>query len=398
MKNHKLDFPIFNNKPELVYLDSAATTQKPSCVIDALRDFYETCCANINRGSYSLSFEATKKWNESRNSIKQFLGVAQDGELIFTKNATESLNLVAYGLSSSLTPGDLIAISILEHHSNFVPWQQLSKRLGFKLEIIPADLDGNIDESLFIKILEKNPKIVALTHCSHVLGTILPIERLGRLAKDAGAKVVIDGTQMVPHSPVNLSELPVDFYAFSGHKLFGPNGIGCLYGKLTELENLPPFVFGGDMIFDVTETNTIFSKPPRKFEAGTQPIADAIGLAAAIDYLANIGMENIRKYKAELTNYLIDSLKEIPNLKIHGPNNQRAGLVSFSIEEIHSHDISQILSSRGVCVRSGQHCAQPLMRRMGIDSLTRVSVHIYNTKSDIDALNVGLRDVIRIFG
>jgi len=397
LKNIKLDFPIFSKKPELVYLDSAATTQKPSCVIESLREFYETSCSNINRGSYSLSFEATKKWDEARNSIKKFLGVAQDGDLIFTKNATESLNLVAYGLSSSLTPGDLVAISILEHHSNFVPWQQLSQRFGFKLEIIPADLEGNIDESFFIKILERGPKVVALTHCSHVLGTILPIERLGRLARDAGAKVVIDGTQMVPHSLVNLSELPVDFYAFSGHKLFGPNGIGCLYGKLTELESLPPFIFGGDMIFDVTEAYTIFSKPPRKFEAGTQSIGDAIGLAAATDYLANIGMENIRKYKSDLTNYLIDSLKEIPNLKIYGPKNQRAGLVSFSIDEIHSHDVSQILSSRGVCVRSGQHCAQPLMRRMGIDSLTRVSVHIYNTKSDIDALCSGLRDVIRIF-
>lgn len=398
MKNLKLDFPIFRNRPDLVYLDSAATTQKPSCVIDALRNYYETSCANINRGSYSLSFEATAKWNEARSLIKSFLGIGEDGELIFTKNATEALNLVAYSLSTELSPGDLIAVSILEHHSNFVPWQQISKRFGFKILIIPTDDEGNINETLYKEILKKEPKIVALTHCSHVLGNIVPIEKFGRLAKVAGAKVVVDGTQMVANSPVNLSKLPIDFYAFSGHKMLGPNGIGCLFGKLSELEKLQPFIFGGDMVFDVSEDETIFTKPPRKFEAGTQPIADAIGLATAIDYLSSVGMDKVENYKTKLINYLIESLKEIPKINIYGPKSARAGIASFSVTGVHSHDVSQILSSSGICVRSGHHCAQPLMRRMNIESLTRASVHIYNTHSDIDVLCKGLRNVLKIFG
>lgn len=394
-KNYKSDFPIFKRYPNLIYLDSAATTQKPKSVLDSLVDFYETCCANINRGNYHLSDEATKRWEASRALIKTFIGSDEKGELIFTKNATESLNLVAYCLGSTLKPTDLVAVSILEHHSNFVPWQQLSKRFGFRCEIIPTDNEGYIDEVKYNEILNREPKVVALTHCSHVLGNIVPIERLGAQAKAQGAKVVVDGTQMVSHSKLNLSELPVDFYAFSGHKMFGPNGIGCLYS--TDLESLPPFLYGGDMVNTVTETNTSFAPLPRRFEAGTPPVADAIALGAAVDYLADI--ESVNQKKKILTEYLFNSLSTLPELTIHGPKNlkDRAGIVSFSVAGVHSHDISEVLNSYNICVRSGHHCAQPLMNRLGVESLVRASVHVYNENDDIDNLIKGIKESLKLF-
>lgn len=389
------DFPIFSKagKTPLVYLDNASTTQKPKIVLDRMRDFYENHYANIHRANYVLAHESTALWDKSREIIKRFIGAGELGELVFTKNASEALNLAAYSLCSQLKSSDLVVVSSLEHHSNFVPWQQLSKRFGFALCVVHVTPEGLLNEDEFEAAMARQPKILSLTHCSHVFGSILPIERLAERAKREGATVVIDGTQMVPHRTLNLDQLNCDLYAFSGHKMLGPMGAGCLYGKKQVFEIMPPFLLGGDMVYDVTESDSTFQYAPRKFEAGTQSVADIIGLAAAAEYLESIGMQNIADHERALLNYCLDQLTALPGVRVHGPKDRalRSSIVSFEVEGIHPHDVSGVLGSLNICARSGQHCAQPLLRQLGLEGITRVSMYIYNDNSDIDALIKGIR-------
>ena len=395
------DFPALSkqSRAPLVYLDNASTTQKPRIVLDRMRDFYENHCANIHRANYLLAHEATQLWDKSRDVIRRFVGAADLGEIIFTKNATEALNLAAHSLCTQLSPGDMVVVSSLEHHSNFVPWQQLSLRFGLTLRVVHVTPDGMLDLQEFEAAMSLQPRIVALTHCSHVFGSILPIEQLTQRAKRAGATVVIDGTQMVPHRRVQLDQLECDLYAFSGHKMLGPMGVGCLYGKKALLESMPPWIFGGDMVYEVNESSSTFQYAPRKFEAGTQSVADVVGLAAAAEYLTSLDMQAVETHERALLNYCLDSLSELPGVRLHGPKNRdhRSAIVSFEVEGIHPHDVSGVLGSLNICVRSGQHCAQPLLRQLGLEGITRVSMYIYNNNQDIDRLIAGIRKAQSLF-
>lgn len=399
----KQDFPIFNQKindETLVYLDNAATSQIPKFVEEKVRDFNEKERANVHRGVHTLGLRATNQYESSRQKVANFIGANNAKEVIFTSGCTDSLNLVAASFGEqNIQAGDEILVSIMEHHSNFLPWQQLAKRKQAKLNFIEINSDGLLDiENLKSKISSKT-KIVALTHVSNVLGTINPIKELTDLAHEKGAIVVVDGAQAVGHFPINVAELNVDFYAFSGHKMFAPTGIGVLYGKKDLLDKMPPYRLGGEMIANVTREGATWAEVPYKFEAGTPNIAGAIGLGAAIDYLQSLDFELIQKHEQELTSYALEKLKNVLGLTIYGPqkSNGRIGVISFNLKNIHPHDLATALDLNGIEVRAGHHCAQPLMASLDTESTVRASLSIYNTKDDIDKLVSSLHEAKEFF-
>ena len=399
----KQDFPIFNQKindETLVYLDNAATSQIPKFVEEKVRDFNEKERANVHRGVHTLGLRATNQYESSRQKVANFIGANNAKEVIFTSGCTDSLNLVAASFGEqNIQAGDEILVSIMEHHSNLLPWQQLAKRKQAKLNFIEINSDGLLDiENLKSKISSKT-KIVALTHVSNVLGTINPIKELTDLAHEKGAIVVVDGAQAVGHFPIDVAELNVDFYAFSGHKMFAPTGIGVLYGKKDLLDKMPPYRLGGEMIANVTREGATWAEVPYKFEAGTPNIAGAIGLGAAIDYLQSLDFELIQKHEQELTSYALEKLKNVSGLTIYGPqkSNGRIGVISFNLKNIHPHDLATALDLDGIEVRAGHHCAQPLMASLNTESTVRASLSIYNTKDDIDKLVSSLHEAKEFF-
>ena len=399
----KQDFPIFNQKindETLVYLDNAATSQIPKFVEEKVRDFNEKERANVHRGVHTLGLRATNQYESSRQKVANFIGANNAKEVIFTSGCTDSLNLVAASFGEqNIQAGDEILVSIMEHHSNLLPWQQLAKRKQAKLNFIEINSDGLLDiENLKSRISSKT-KIVALTHVSNVLGTINPIKELTDLAHEKGAIVVVDGAQAVGHFPIDVAQLNVDFYAFSGHKMFAPTGIGVLYGKKDLLDKMPPYRLGGEMIANVTREGATWAEVPYKFEAGTPNIAGAIGLGAAIDYLQSLDFELIQKHEQELTSYALEKLKNVSGLTIYGPqkSNGRIGVISFNLKNIHPHDLATALDLDGIEVRAGHHCAQPLMASLNTESTVRASLSIYNTKDDIDKLVSSLHEAKEFF-
>jgi cysteine desulfurase/selenocysteine lyase len=390
------DFPIFERTirdgKKLVYLDSGATSQKPLSVIDAESNFYKFNNAAVHRGAHQLAEEATDAFEGARLKVANFLG-AQEEQIIFTKSATESLNLIAYAMGNAepgsrfaLTSSNRIVVTEMEHHANLIPWQQLAARTGASLSWFEVTPDGRLDLSNIDSVISEGTKVVALTHQSNVLGTINPLDAIVKRAHEVGAVVALDACQSVPHMPIDVKSLGVDFITFSGHKAVGPTGVGVLWSSL--LNELPPFLFGGSMIETVTMTSATWAPAPRKFEAGVPNMAQAVGLGAAIDYLSAIGMSEIFEHEVELTGYLIEGLLAIPELSIVGPNNtdSRGGSVSFTVGQIHPHDLGQYLDSQGVAVRTGHHCAWPLTRKLGVPATTRASLYLYNDESDCDAL------------
>ncbi|MFL5486637.1 MAG: aminotransferase class V-fold PLP-dependent enzyme [Gemmatimonadaceae bacterium] len=394
------DFPLLANNPGLHYLDSAATSQKPRIVLDALRDFYETANANPHRGAYSLSVQATERYHQSRARIAQFLGVSDPDCLIFTRGTTEGLNLVAgsWGLAN-IGAGDEIVATAMDHHANFVPWQVLAMRKGAKFTVCELTPDGRIDLDFLASSLNKRTKIVAFSHVSNALGTINPVADIVRLARErTNAILVCDGAQSAPHFPVSFDSLDIDFYAFSGHKMLGPMGIGGLIGRRPMLEEMPPYQTGGDMIEFVHDDRTTWNVLPHKFEAGTPNAANAVGLAAAVEYLDRIGMDRVLAHERALMSTAQNRLAEIEGLHIYGPPAaERSGVLSFTMEDVHPHDLATILDGDGVCIRAGHHCAQPLMRRLDVPATARASFYVYNDESDIEALVVGILKAREIF-
>jgi cysteine desulfurase/selenocysteine lyase len=399
------DFPILH-KPtsrgkRLVYLDSAATSQKPQAVIDALVKYYSEYNANIHRGVYEIAERATAAFEEARTKVARFINAAEDAEVIWTRNSTESINLVAYtwGLQN-LHASDAILTTQVEHHSNLVPWQLLADRTGAELRFIPVDANGVHVLDDLDRLLE-GVKLLALSHISNTLGTIAPLEMLTQRAHAAGARVLVDAAQSVPHMRVDVRKLDVDFLAASGHKMLGPTGIGFLYGKRELLEAMPPFLTGGDMIKRVEYRHTEYNEIPWKFEAGTSNVADAIGLGAAVDYLSEIGMDWVREHEISLTAYALERLQELTRrgLVVYGPlpANNRAGVISFNLGDVHAHDVASILDTDGVCVRAGHHCTMPLMDKMGWPATARASFYVYNTEADVDALVTALQKASDIF-
>lgn len=392
------DFPILKRKINgkyLVYLDSAATTQKPKQVIDTMTYYYENYNANVHRGVYKLSEEASIAYENSHRDVAKFIG-AEFEEVSFTKNATESINSLTNILTRNLKKGDEILISKMEHHSNIVPWQYVSSQKGLVLKYVELTKDGRLDLKSLENSLTKKTKVVSLTHVSNVLGTVNPIKEISKLTKEAGCLFVVDGAQSVPHMKVNVKDLGCDFLAFSGHKMLGPTGIGVLYGRKELLENLDPFLFGGGMISEVKEQTTTWASLPWKFEAGTPNIAEAIGLSAAIKYLERIGMENVESHEKYLVSYATEKLSQINGLKIYGPKD-RGGLVSFNVGKIHPHDLSTILDHEGIAIRGGHHCAMLLMSMLGLTGSSRASFYIYNTREEIDFLVEGIEKAKKLF-
>ena len=395
----KNDFPILKNR-KITYLDSGATTQKPVQVIKKIEDFYENYNANPHRGAYSLSIEATEEYENVRSKIAKFINARHREEIIFSKNATESLNLIAYSYGmDNLKKDDEVVLSIMEHHSNLVPWQKVTKLTESKLNYMYINENYEIsDEEIESKITDKT-KVVGIMHISNVLGTINDIKKIIKYAHKKGAIVVVDATQSIQHMSIDVQELDVDFLVFSGHKMLAPLGIGVLYGKKELLNKMNPFLMGGDMIEYVYEQETTYAPLPNKFEAGTQNVEGVIGLGAAIDYIESIGYDNIQKIEKELINYAMEKLSELDYLDLYvTPNKQNhSGVISFNIKGVHPHDVASILDSEGVCVRSGNHCAQPLLRYMGLDSTCRASFYIYNTKEDVDKLVSALNKAYNMF-
>jgi cysteine desulfurase/selenocysteine lyase len=399
--NRRLDFPILSNRPDLHYLDSAATSQKPRVVLDAVTDFYENSNANPHRGAYALSVEATDRYDGARKRIARFVGLGDSDCLIFTRGTTESINLVAsaYG-RANVGEGDEIVITALEHHANFVPWQQLAIEKKARLRICDLTEDHRIDLDCLSGLINTKTRIVAINHVSNALGTINPVRDIVDIVRErSGAIVVCDGAQGVPHLPVGFDELGVDFYAFSGHKMCGPMGIGGLLGRRDILESMPPYQMGGDMIEFVYDERTTWNVLPHKFEAGTPNAANAVGLAAAADYLDSIGMDNVLRHERALMSEAHARLSHVEGIRIYGPQpSLRSGVVSFTIADVHPHDLATILDGDGVCIRAGHHCAQPLMRRLDVPATARASFYDYNDSSDIDALVEGVMRAKEIFG
>jgi cysteine desulfurase/selenocysteine lyase len=403
------DFPIFTRKirdgKRLVYLDSGATSQKPHSVIDAESNFYRIHNAAVHRGAHQLAEEATDAYEGARAIVAQFLHAESD-EIVFTKSATESLNLVAYAMGNAnpdnsfhVKAGDEIVVTEMEHHANLIPWQQLASRTGATLTWFEVTSEGRLDLSQLDHVITERTKVVALTHQSNVLGTINPLTHITQRAHAVGAVVVLDACQSVPHMPVDVRALDVDFLAFSGHKAVGPTGVGILWGKSHLLNDLPPFLTGGSMIENVSMTSATWAKAPKKFEAGVPNMAQAVGLGAAVSYLENIGMSAIFDHEQELTRYGLQALSEINDLKIVGPTSadDRGGTLSFTVGEIHPHDLGQFLDAQGIAVRTGHHCAWPLTRKLGVPATTRASFYLYNTTADIDALVAGIRAAQKYF-
>ena len=396
------DFPILKqqvNGCPLVYLDNGATSQKPQSVIDAIVNYYTTTNSNVHRGVHTMSQQATDRYEGARSKVRQFINASEDREIIFTRNTTEGINLVAHSYGRlNIGPGDDIIVSNMEHHSNIVPWQMLCEETGANLRVVPINDDGELLMDDYERMLSSKTKLVSITHVSNALGTILPAAEIVRMAHAHGAPVLLDGAQAVPHMPVDVQELDCDFYVFSGHKLFGPTGIGILYGKAEYLEAMPPFLGGGEMIKSVTFEKTIYNDLPYKFEGGTPDIAGAIGLGAAIDYVNDLGFDQITAHEDELLRYGTDALSTIEGLKIIGTAEHKTGILSFVMEQAHPHDIGTILDEQGIAVRTGHHCAQPVMQRFQIPATARASLAFYNTKEDIDALVKGIDRVIEVFG
>lgn len=399
VNNFKKDFPIFENK-DIAYLDSGATTQKPTSVLEAIEKFYKNENANPHRGAYGLSIEATEIYENTRDKIAKFINAKHREEIIFSKNASESLNLIAYSYGlDNLKKDDEIVLSIMEHHSNIVPWQMVAKKTESKLNYMYINDNFEIsDEEIETKITDKT-KIVGITHVSNVLGTINNIEKIIKYAHKKGAIVVVDGSQSIPHMEIDVQKLDADFFVFSGHKMLAPLGIGILYGKREILNKMNPFLMGGDMIEYVYEQETTFAPIPNKFEAGTQNVEGVIGLGAAIDYIRNIGYNKIQEIEKEVTSYARQELSKLEYLTLYlTPNEEKhSSVISFNIKGVHPHDVASILDSENVCVRSGNHCAQPLLRSMGIDSTCRASFYIYNTKEDVDKLVIALNKAYNMF-
>jgi len=388
----KSDFPIFNDS-DLVYLDNASTTQKPKQVLDAVMAMYTDSNANVHRALYDIGSKATEKFENSRKNISDFINAASEKEIIFTSGTTESINLLAHTLDNSLGPGDDILVSEMEHHANLVPWQMASKRTGANLKFIPINNRGELDLSNPEKYFTPATKIIALTHVSNVLGTINPINNIARIAKEIGALFIVDGAQGIPHQSIDVQDLGCDFYAFSGHKMLGPTGIGSLWGKMELLEEMNPFMGGGEMIENVSMLSSTWNEVPYKFEAGTPNFVQAVGLSAAIDYLNDIGMENITKHESELTNYALEKMSQIEGLKVLGSPKNRAGVISFNLDGIHAHDLAQFLNEDNIAIRVGHHCAQPLLSSLKENSVARLSIYIYNDKSDIDMFCTSLSTI-----
>jgi cysteine desulfurase/selenocysteine lyase len=397
------DFPIFRKKingKELVYLDNASTTQKPNSVIESITDFYTNYNSNIHRAVYQLAEEATALYEQSREKIANFINVRPE-EIIFTRNTTESINLIAHSWArTNLKKDDGIAITELEHHSNIVPWQILSQEIGTRLEYVGIDDNGFLDLEYLIELISsKKVKLVSLSHMSNVLGTIVPIERIIKIAHENNIPVLVDGAQSVPHMPVDVKKMDCDFLVFSAHKMLGPTGVGVLYAKKEFLEKMRPFMGGGDMIKEVFKFHTNYNEVPYKFEAGTPNIADVVGFGAAIHYLEKIGMENVRKHEIELTEYALKSILSMKYVTVYGPKdpNYRGGVISFNIADIHPHDLATIMNDHGIAIRSGHHCAQVLMQRLDVPATSRASFYIYNTKEEIDKFVNAIKEAGRIF-
>lgn len=395
------DFPILARqvygKP-LIYLDNGASAQKPNAVLEAVQTSYAENYANVHRGLHYLSNTATEQFEDARTTVQRFLNAASDEEIIFTKNATESINLVAYGLGMDIEAGDEIVLSIMEHHSNIIPWHFLRERKGAVLKWAPVDDDGNFLIDEFEALLTDKTKIVAITHMSNVLGTIVPIKEVIKRAHNRGIKVLVDGSQAAVHMPVDVQDLGADFYVFTSHKLYGPTGIGVLYGKKDLLNDLPPFLGGGEMIDTVSTEEVTYGQTPHRFEAGTPPITQAIGLGAAIKYVESIGRENIAAHEASLTSYANERLSALPFLKLIGTAKDKGGIFSFEMEGVHAHDVSTLIDRSGVAVRAGTHCAEPLLARFGVTSTCRASLAMYNNKQDIDQLVTALEKAAAFFG
>jgi cysteine desulfurase / selenocysteine lyase len=403
------DFPILDRTVRggrpLVYLDSANTSQKPRQVIDAISEFYERHNANIHRATHELGEEATAAYEGARIKVAGFIGTADESEVVFTKNISEGINLVAYALGNAggalrIGPGDEIVITEMEHHSNIVPWQLLSQRTGATLRWFSVTADGRLDLAQASELINERTKVVAVAHQSNVLGTINPVAEIAALAHEVGALVLVDAAQSVPHGLVDVNSLGADFVGFTGHKMCGPTGIGALWGRRQLLEELPPFLGGGEMIESVWMERSTYAPPPHKFEAGTMPIAEAVGLGAAVDYLSELDLAAFRAHEQSLLEHALPALGEIEGLRILGPTEavDRGSAISFTIEGVHPHDVSQILDDRGVAVRAGHHCAWPLHRALGVQSSTRASFYLYNTHDEVDALADGIRAAQKFFG
>lgn len=397
-------FPILSepvHDKRLVYLDSASTSQKPQCVLDAMTTYYQTSNSNVHRGAHHLAHIASEQMEAARRKIASFIGAPALEEIIFTKNATEALNLLAGSWGrANLGAGDAVVLSEMEHHANIVPWQMLAAEKGFEIRWIPVTEGGELDLSELDRLLD-GAKLVSVSAMSNVLGTLVPLDRITTAAHDAGALVAVDACQSVPHLPTNVAEMNVDFLSFSGHKMCGPTGIGVLWGRRELLEAMPPFLGGGGMIMNVTTDGFLAADLPAKFEAGTPPIAEVIGLGAAVDYLSSLGMENVREHEVALTAYFLRTLTERygDDITIHGPSEPaaRGGVFSFAYKDIHPHDMSQVLDQAGVAVRAGHHCAKPLMKVLGVGATARASIYVYNTTDDIDAFADALADADDIF-
>jgi cysteine desulfurase / selenocysteine lyase len=385
------DFPILGrtvNGHPLVYLDSAATSQKPLAVLDAMEGYYRETNANVHRGVYELAAEATARFEAGRDAVAALVGAAREG-VVFTKNASEAINLVAWAWGlRTLRPGDEVLVTEMEHHSNIVPWQLIATQTGATVRFCPVTPEGELDLDAFHAMLSGRTRMVAVAHVSNVLGTINPVADLARAAHEQGALILVDGSQSVPQMPVDFPALGCDFLAFTGHKMLGPTGIGVLAARPEVLDAMEPFLGGGEMIRDVTTEGSTWNDLPWKFEAGTPPIAEAVGLGAAAGYLSRLGMDAVRTHEAELTAYALGALGEVDGLTIYGPRDaeRRGGAISFSLPEIHPHDLAQLLDRDGVCVRAGHHCAKPLMRVLGVGATARASLHVYNLREEIDAL------------
>ncbi len=384
--DYRNDFPLLMQN-KIIYIDNAATSQRPQCVIDAEGDFYKNYNANPLRGLYSLSVEATEVYENAREAVRKFIGAEKSNKIIFTRNTTESLNLVAYSYGlSNVKKGDEIVVSIMEHHSDLLPWQMVAKTCGAELKFIECAKDGSIDLEKVKELITSRTKIVAMTQVSNVLGREYPVKEIAKLAHEKGAVMVVDGAQSTPHMRVDVTDLDADFFAFSGHKLLAPMGIGVLYGKEELLEKMPPFLSGGEMIDSVTRTSAVYAELPHKFEAGTVNAAGAAGLKAAIDYIEKVGFDYIGEREIALTSRAIEKMKKIPHVNIIGSENadEHTGIVTFTIDNVHPHDISEILAADGIAVRAGHHCAQPLLTHLGLNSTARASFAFYNTEDEVD--------------
>ncbi|MEX0992970.1 MAG: cysteine desulfurase [Solirubrobacterales bacterium] len=401
----RADFPILareiNGKP-LVYVDNAATSQKPASVIEAIDSYYRNSNANIHRSMHQLAAEATESYEGGRVKVASFIGATDPSEIVFVRNATEAINLVRYTWArEQIGSSDVVVLTEMEHHSNIVPWQQLCQERGAQLAYLTVDGEGKLDlDQLDAVLAGGRVRLVTVTHISNVLGTVNPVSEIARRAHEAGAKVLIDGAQAAPQIPLEVVTTEADFYAFTGHKMLGPTGIGVLWARLELLESMPPFMTGGSMIDKVESEYSTWAPPPARFEAGTPAIAEAAGLGAAVDYLSALGMRGVRSHERDLTAYALDRLADVPKLKVHGPRSadERGSLVSFEIAGVHPHDISEICNREAVCIRAGHHCAQPLMRRLGVAATARASFSVYNTRDDVDRLVEALEKTKSVFG